>query len=141
MIVVLDLIRRLAHDFVGARAFALGGGDEEVVGVHGDGARVPVGGNELRYKSCVAEWWATRKARDVEDGYCIKRRVSHKECVAIRGLRQRAGIPTFDDLGKGHTALERLTAKGRCQPSEHLPFFDSDHCDFVNVRECDVEYL
>ena len=46
MLFVLGLVNRLAHVFVGARAFAFGGGDEEVVAVNGERAGVPVGGNE-----------------------------------------------------------------------------------------------
>jgi hypothetical protein len=46
MIFVLGLIDRLAHIFVGARAFAFGGGDEQIVAVNGERTGIPVGGNE-----------------------------------------------------------------------------------------------
>ena len=46
MAVMFDLIGGLAHAFVWARALAFGGGDEEVVALDGEGAGVPVGGDE-----------------------------------------------------------------------------------------------
>src|SRR5580700_7082581 len=46
MTVVLDLICGLAHGFVRAGALAFGGGDEQVVALNGQGAGVPVGGDE-----------------------------------------------------------------------------------------------
>ncbi len=46
MLVVLDFPGSLAHAFVRARALAFGGGDEEIVALNGEGAGVPVGGDE-----------------------------------------------------------------------------------------------
>ena len=69
MIVMFDLVCGLAHAFVRARALAFGGGDEQIVAVDGEGAGVPVGGNE-------AESGLTRTAASIVGLRAIKSDIS-----------------------------------------------------------------
>src|SRR5258706_14623985 len=93
MTVMSFLIWSLPHFLVRARALTLGGGDEEVVTLHGEGAGVPVGGDEGEGRRGGG---ATDQCRWVQAG-CVEYRnrvargVGHEQPFAVSNLGEGAG--------------------------------------------------
>src|SRR5712691_9265155 len=93
MAVVFDFICGLAHTFVWTCALAFGGGDEEIVALNGDGAGVPIGGDEAERGGGGSIVRMVRvQVGCVEYGHCVGGRVGHEELLSVSGLGQRAGI-------------------------------------------------
>ena len=84
VIAMLGLTGRLAHVFVGTRAFSLCRGDEKFVAVNGEGAGVPVGGNETERLLGNLDVRGCDRLGKIEDSNRIHRRVCGKQIPVDR---------------------------------------------------------
>src|ERR1700733_6060622 len=120
---MLRLVCHLAHAVVWACAHSLGRRNKQIVTLHGEGAGVPVSGNQANVTFCV-DTLVRGEACHIKYSNGVNARVGYEKTLAIVRLRQCRGTETNSDI---------LLSLGSAQLTTKSSGLSVNHCHHIGV--------